>query len=129
MTTSPYTKTALDFDPFEGDFGESGDKVFSNKMVIGRGEHLCSHCNGQTQTGERHRCQTSKFDGELMTHRWCAACCEAMLITMHAENNFDDPAIREDQLFCWENRSGMHANTTNEAQFWTHWAPLPKRKD
>ena len=68
----------LDFDPFEGDFGSPSDKVFSNRMAVARKPGPCSHCNTEIAKGERIRRQTSKFDGELMTHRWCAMCCAAM---------------------------------------------------
>lgn len=60
----------LDFDPFEGDFGTPGDKVFSNRMVIARKPGPCSHCGTEITKGERIRRQNSKFDGGLMTHRW-----------------------------------------------------------
>jgi predicted nucleic acid-binding Zn ribbon protein len=68
----------LDFDPFEGDFGTPGDKVFTNRMVTARKPGPCSHCEAEISKGERVRRQVSKFDGELMTHRWCALCCKAM---------------------------------------------------
>lgn len=68
----------LAFDPFEGDFGAPGDRVFSNRMVNARKPGACSHCGQQIVKGERVRRQTSKFDGELMSHRWCAKCCAAM---------------------------------------------------
>lgn len=68
----------LGFDPFEGDFGMPGDKVFSNRMVVARKPGPCSHCSTDIVKGERIRRQTSKFDGALMTHRWCARCCAAM---------------------------------------------------
>lgn len=68
----------LDFDPFEGDFGAPGDKVFTNRMSIARKPGPCAHCESEIAKGERVRRQVSKFDGELMTHRWCALCCKAM---------------------------------------------------
>lgn len=83
----------LDFDPFEGDFGAPGDKIFTNKMVVARKPGPCSHCETEIVKSERVRRQVSKFDGELMTHRWCALCCKAM-------------AAYEDQL-CDENRDTL----------------------
>ena len=55
----------LSFDPFEGDFGTPGDKVFTNRMVIARKPGPCSHCDMEIAKGERVRRQTSKFDGDL----------------------------------------------------------------
>ena len=68
----------LKFDPFEGDFGMPGDRVFMNRMGIARKHGPCAHCGTEIIKGERIRRQVSKFDGELMTHRWCAMCCKAM---------------------------------------------------
>ena len=90
----------LAFDPFEGDFGAPGDKVFSNRMCIARKPGPCSHCAGEIAKGERIRRQTSKFDGELMSHRWCALCCNAMA-TYDAEPEDDD----RDDLPEYEQRS------------------------
>lgn len=68
----------LQFDPFEGDFGGPGDKVFSNRMVVVRKSGPCAHCAQTLLIGERARSQQSKFDGDFMSHRWCALCCSAM---------------------------------------------------
>lgn len=68
----------LMFDPFDGDFGDQGDKVLSDKMVVGRKAHACSHCDGPIIVGERHRSRSERVDGDLMAHRWCATCCELM---------------------------------------------------
>lgn len=69
----------LEFDPFEGDYGAPGDKVFTKVMCIARKPGPCSHCGCEINKGERIRRQSSKFDGELMTHRWCAVCCAAIV--------------------------------------------------
>ena len=65
--------------PFEGDFGEPGDTVLSNKMVVAAKPHECCHCKSAILKGERHRCQIGKY-GDFMTHRWCATCCELMAL-------------------------------------------------
>ena len=69
----------LAFDPFEGDFGEPGDVTFRDAMVKARKAHQCSHCDGSIAVGELHRSRSDKADGELMSWRWCALCCDAML--------------------------------------------------
>ncbi|WP_426304061.1 hypothetical protein ACN9MJ_13685 [Acidovorax facilis] len=96
----------LQFDPFEGDFGTPGDKVFSNRMVIARKPGPCSHCGTAIAKGERIRRQESKFDGELMTHRWCALCCMAMA-TYDSELEADG-----DDLPTYEQRSRLAERTT-----------------
>jgi len=89
---------ALDFDLFEGDFGEPGDSELSNKIVTGRGEYTCHICAGQIIKGEIHRSATYKFSGELMSYRCCNACCVAMVgsvtnayITEDDDSEIDDP--------------------------------------
>ena len=96
----------LSFDPFEGDFGEQDDHVFSNKMVIGRKIYKCSHCCGHITKGERHRYQSSKFGGELMTHRWCSECCEIMAECVSGDYCEDDIDPHDK----YEERSMMHEN-------------------
>ena len=68
-----------DYDPFDGDFGECGDKIFSDKMVKGRKEYTCGHCKGAIAKGQIHRSLNAKFYGELIMYRWCADCCTAMV--------------------------------------------------
>lgn len=69
---------ALKYYPFDGDFGESGDRIFSNKMVNCRKAHWCFECDDEIQIGGRARRLTHMFDGEVHTAHWCYACCEAM---------------------------------------------------
>jgi len=108
-----YEPAVLDFDPFEGDFGMPGDKVFLNKLVTGRKQHQCSHCDGLIIIGEQHRYQSSKFDGEFMVHRWCAACCQAMVTVLQAYNRSNDDLDDDEanKLFtdqdAWESRSSL----------------------
>lgn len=94
----------LEFDPFEGDFGMPGDTVFTNRMAIARKPGPCSHCGTEISKGERVRRQTSKFDGEMMTHRWCSMCCKAMA----SYNNELEDEDRDD-LPEYELRSGLAA--------------------
>lgn len=108
MTTQSTDDAVLSFDPFEGDFGIPGDKVFSNRMVVARKPGPCSHCGIDIAKGDRIRRQTSKFDGELMTHRWCALCCTAMA-------NYDAEAEDEDDLPEYEKRSGLATRAAQES--------------
>lgn len=87
----------LGFDPFEGDFGMPGDKVFKNKMVTARKEGPCAHCDATITPGQRVRSQQSKFDGELMSHRWCELCCHAMAV-------YDTELANDEELPSYELR-------------------------
>lgn len=93
----------LAFDPFDGDFGSQTDRVLSDKIVTGRKSHTCSHCDGPIQPGERHRSRSERVDGELMSHRWCAACCALMARIVGGR----DPESAEDD---YEARIGAHGD-------------------
>ena len=69
---------ALDFNPFDGDFGEPGDRTLRDAMVKARKRHECTHCGGEIKKGETHRSRTDVICGDLLSYRWCALCCEAM---------------------------------------------------
>ena len=95
----------LMFDPFDGDFGAQGDRILSDKMVTGRKAHTCSHCDGPVSVGERHRSRTEIVDGDMMSHRWCAACCALM-----ARIVGDDTDDSEDAGIEFDSRIRAHAS-------------------
>lgn len=84
--------SALDFDLFAGDFGDSDDVELSNKIVTGRGEYICFICYGAIVKGEVHRSAVHKFDGEIMTYRVCNECCKAMVSSI----NYDSSDVNDD---------------------------------
>lgn len=68
----------LAFDPFQGDFGDQGDKVLKDKIGIARKAGDCNDCAQPIHPGDRVRLMTARFDGQLMNYRWCSLCCDAM---------------------------------------------------
>lgn len=72
---------ALAYDPFASDFGSPGDRTLRDKMVTARRTGECHNCAQTIQTGERTRSRTDVADGEMMSFRWCQACCEAMALS------------------------------------------------
>lgn len=90
---------ALQFNPFDGDFGAPGDIVLSDKIVTARKEGPCSHCGCAICKGERVRSMSAKFDGQLMSYRWCALCCAAMVKCQGAE---EDASGDDEQPPAWE---------------------------
>lgn len=86
----------LMFDPFDGDFGGQWDKVLSDKMVVARKAHVCAHCDGPVSVGERHRSRSERVDGDLMSWRWCAACCD--LMARISDGDFDAEDLYEERL-------------------------------
>ncbi|MCS3605301.1 hypothetical protein [Erwinia rhapontici] len=91
MKTVIFIDDALDFDLFQGDFGEPGDSELSNKIVKGRGVYCCYVCNGEIAKGETHRSAVWKFNGEIMSYRCCNACCIAMVSSINCDYEEDDP--------------------------------------
>lgn len=71
-------KDCLACNPFEGDFGEPGDRTLKNTIGKVRKDHKCSLCLGVIKKGDAIRIQTEVFDGEITTYRWCPECCLAM---------------------------------------------------
>lgn len=67
-------------DPFEGDFGGPGDRTLSDKIVTARKAGECHDCAEQIIPGTRIRSRTDVYGGEMMSFRWCNACCEAMAV-------------------------------------------------
>lgn len=81
---------ALEFDLFDGDFGEPGDSELTNKIVRGRQKYRCFVCEGEILPGEFHRYSVWKF-GEIVTYRCCNECCKAMVISVNDDYEDDDP--------------------------------------
>ena len=75
---SSWERNVLMLNPFDGDFGCPGDKVFSDKIGVARKQNECHTCGGTISVGEKIRMQRSLFDGAFATYRWCTACCCAM---------------------------------------------------
>lgn len=100
-----YKEKVLEFDPFDGDFGEQGDTILSDKIVKARKERKCSHCSNVVAKGEYVRSMSAKFDGELMSYTWCSACCDLMHTVIVSEDA-DDEEYDMDVLYRkWDRRA------------------------
>jgi hypothetical protein len=75
----------MEVDPFEGDFGDQSDQIFTDKFVTARKEHECSCCGKLIVCGERYRSMTGRFDGELMGHKFRIARLKAMALEFVGE--------------------------------------------
>lgn len=107
MIDEEYKKLVLEFDPFDGDFGEQGDTVLSDKVVKVRKERTCSHCDSLVKIGEYARSMSAKFDGELMSYTWCSECCDLMHTIVVSEEN-DDEEYDMDVLYRRWDRRALH---------------------
>ncbi len=75
--TKQEQKDALAFDPFASDFGDQGDRIFRDAIVVARKPHECVDCLEPINPGEQYRSMTAKFDGVLSTRGWCIGCLKA----------------------------------------------------
>lgn len=83
--STKYDSTAIEFDPFAGDDGD--ERVLQDEMVKARKRHACFHCAQTINVGDVHRSRRAVFDGDMMSWRWCPACCAAMVIEMNADRD------------------------------------------
>lgn len=90
LISQEYMSKVLEFDPFDGDFGEQSDKVFSDNIVKARKERGCSHCSTKVQKGDYVRSMSAKFDGELMSYTWCSECCDLMHTIIVSEDSDEE---------------------------------------
>lgn len=79
--------TPLDYDPFAGDDGE--ERVLQDAMVKARKQNKCFHCADTINVGDIHRARRAVYEDEMMSWRWCAACCAAMVVEMNATGGSD----------------------------------------
>ena len=73
----------LSYDPFQGDFGDQGDYIFKDRLVIARKQFQCVHCCGTILPRQLNRYLVARFDGQMRTYRWCSTCCDAMAQSLH----------------------------------------------
>lgn len=78
-------KDCLSCDPFEGDFGDPGDRVLKDKIVKSRVLYPCDLCGQTIWVGEYARSRTDISGGKLMSFKWCSLCSKAM-----AKSHYDD---------------------------------------
>jgi hypothetical protein len=76
--TEKQEKDCLNYNPFEGDFGDPGDREFLDKIAVARKSGPCQDCYCEIKPGETIRRKVSLIDGDMRTYRWCFLCCEAM---------------------------------------------------
>jgi hypothetical protein len=68
----------LKYWPFDGDYGHPRDKILKDKIGIARKPGPCCECLTEIVPGERIRMIGAIFDDQMMSYRYCSACCAAM---------------------------------------------------
>jgi len=71
-------RLVIEFDPFQGDFGDGTEVNLKDKVGKTRKTHLCHHCNKDIPVGETARIRVDIYEGEFCTYYWCNSCCKAM---------------------------------------------------
>jgi len=70
---------ALRYYPFDGDFGNVGDRILRDKIVRFRKAGPCHICGGDVVPGTDGRSLTMLWvDDGVMTYRYCTLCTQAM---------------------------------------------------
>lgn len=69
----------MTIDPFDGDFGDQSDIVFKDNICTARKDGVCHYCGGNIYSGDQQRRMSAKFDGQLMSFRWCVGCLREMI--------------------------------------------------
>lgn len=73
-------EAALQYNPFEGDFGDVGDRELRDKIVKFRTAGGCHICGLDVKPGTLGRSLTMLWacDREVRTYRYCTECTVAM---------------------------------------------------
>ena len=86
----------LGINPFEDDFGESGDKCLSDKIVIANKDHIgkCSECGGDCLIGTANRVMTYRYqyDG-IVNYRFCEKCIDEQLASEEQDLEDEDGKV------------------------------------
>ena len=72
----------LGYYPFEGDFGEPGDKILRDEVVEAGKNHVhgCHICGADIWVDIPHRVMAVKWVDGFRQYRWCYYCCVAMFL-------------------------------------------------
>jgi hypothetical protein len=89
-----FVKLVLQFDPFDGDFGDPDDREFQDKLVQARKEHDCSWCGAEIRPGELYRSIAGVNDGDFSTWKGCIECCDAFALVESCPGFEDSATIR-----------------------------------
>lgn len=58
----------------DADYGEPIE-MYNAKLVRARKAHRCGECDDTIAVGDLHEVVTGRCDGEWLSHRTCARCC------------------------------------------------------
>lgn len=95
--------SACQYNPFDGDFGDVGDRELADKIVKFRFTHDCCLCPETIKVGEVGRSLTMLWaDGSpapIATYRYCNACTRAMAKVFNGDwNAMDKRPVRSAPL-------------------------------
>lgn len=81
MTATDLTKALL-FNPFQGDFGDVGDRELSDKLVRFRKARECHCCAHNVKPGTQGRALTMLWQSDgVMSYAYCTECTEAQALS------------------------------------------------
>lgn len=78
MSARANLSEVLKYNPFDGDFGDQGDREMSDKLVKFRKPNPCHICGHDVAPGTVGRSLTMLWQTDgMMTYRYCAECTQA----------------------------------------------------
>lgn len=84
---SPFDhESCLQYDPWYGD--DTYYKLFRDKILITKKEHVCNHCGCTIPSGQTVRSRAEAFEGTAKTFFFCTSCCVAMAISWHDDGKY-----------------------------------------
>ena len=81
MLTDYQQARSLIYPLFQSDFGEPGDRVLSDRIVVARKAGACVECLQPIEPGQHARRHVAVYGGDVRTYRYCEPCCAAMALS------------------------------------------------
>lgn len=91
---------ALRFDPFQGEFGDQGDRTLRDRIVKTRKPSECSQCGEAIPVGQTVRSRTDIVDGGMMAWKWCNTCTCLMARCFSRGADAQEAAEKEYEARC-----------------------------
>lgn len=113
MSTLFNEEDCLAYNPFEGDFGEPGDRTLSDKISTSRKEHKCNECLETIQKGERYRNIKSVINGDILAYKFCYKCCEAFAAAFDYEDEEKFERLLDERSQVRDNNMGKRCDQAN----------------
>lgn len=90
-----WIQAVLDYDPFDGDFGDGTEHSIANEIRVAKRGGKCWQCGGPIQKGEVVRVFKIADSEGIYGGRCCRACCDAMAVRDLDEGESIEERLRD----------------------------------